>query len=83
MVNEEIYYLLHKKGNKHSIANAIVRVHPDNRIEKMAGESSLIPEKLGIYWELGYPLFQGCKQKLINKSEAKEYIRYFNKKSKK
>ena len=83
MVNEEIYYLLQKKGTKNSTASAIIRVYPDNKIEKLAGGAMLIPEKLEIYWELGYPFFQGCRQKLINKLEAKEYIRYFNQKNKK
>jgi hypothetical protein len=83
MVSEEVYYLLHKKGIKNSAANAIIRVSPGNRIEKLAGESMLVPEKMEIYWELGYPFFQGCKQKLISKFEAKEYIKYFNKKNKK
>lgn len=79
MSAEDRYYFIQKKVTPNQTASAVVRVQPGKQIEKLAGGAMIIPENLEVCWEVGHPFFQGCRQRLIDKFEAQDYIRYFKK----
>lgn len=80
---ENRYYLVQREVTKNSTASAVIIVHPGNQIEKLAGGAMIVPKNLEVCWEVGHPVFQGCKQRLIDKFEARDYVNYFNRRNKK
>ena len=79
---ESRYYILQSKKAPNTGASAVIRVHSGNQIEKLAGGAMILPENLEVCWEVGHPIFQDCKQRLIDRIEAMEYVSYFKRKDK-